>query len=128
MEYNDVKGATKCKTCPLGSIPVQHHKCIECNPGFYGTAEGECKSCMINGPTSYSEKGASVCKTCPLGMYSRNQQSCERCWAGSRGTSRGCVSCRDDGPRHFNDVEGATTCKVCPENMRLDYNRKLCMV
>ena len=49
MEYNDVKGATKCKTCPLGTIPspVHHHKCIECNPGFYGTALGKCKSCMI---------------------------------------------------------------------------------
>ena len=48
MEYGDKEGATSCKNCPLGQIPLRKlsHKigCAPCSKGTFGKSDGKCYS------------------------------------------------------------------------------------
>ena len=101
MSYSDIKGASLCKTCPLGSYPfesTQPFMCAKCSLGLYGKSDGKCYKC--DGPMSYSdEQGLGSCKTCRVGsqVFRRpgltEQVSCIYCFAfpGTVGTTRGCL-------------------------------------
>merc|ERR1739848_472134 len=123
-EYNDEEGATSCKKCDAGTVPIEcyasrgHCKCRKCPKGKYGTDQGTCKYC--DGPMDYNDKeGAKSCKKCALGTIpircyaSSYHCGCAKCSKGKFGTESGmCKLC--DGAMSYNDAEGAPSCKTCP--------------
>ena len=133
MNYGDTEGATSCKNCIVGTIPVRSFyqrniRCAKCPVGTIGKSDGECHTC--NGVMEYGDtEGATSCKTCKIGTvpdhnyYQRNYR-CVHCRIGTIGKDDGkCHWC--DGPMEFSDVSGATSCKRCPMGSipRKDYNR-----
>ncbi|XP_066925087.1 proprotein convertase subtilisin/kexin type 5-like [Clytia hemisphaerica] len=117
-EYQDEKGKTSCKKCPLGSVSKTYYgyntSCAQCRAGTY-EIEGKCKHC--NGVMEYqNEEGKSSCKKCPLGSipytnYGYNT-SCAQCRKGTFGKDDGkCYPC--DGVREYQDKEGKFSCKKC---------------
>jgi len=122
MQYSGVKGATSCKTCPLGSIPINSKRCDICREGTFGKNDGICHLC--NGTMQYSDiTGATSCKTCSLGSYptidyifnpgGKYYNKCVKCGIGTYGENDGiCYKCK--GTMQYSDVKGATSCKTCP--------------
>jgi hypothetical protein len=122
MEYGSTSGLTKCKTCPLGTVPksdYRHYKigCSHCRKGTIGKSDGKCHKCneaMEYGSTS----GATKCKTCPLGTVPKKDYwgyyiGCSHCRKGTIGKSDGkCHKC--DGVMEYGFTSGATKCKTCP--------------
>ena len=122
MSYSDIKGASLCKTCPLGSYPfesTQPFMCAKCSLGWYGKSDGKCYKC--DGPMSYSdEQGLGSCKTCRVGsqVFRRpgltEQVSCIYCFAfpGTVGTTRGCL--RPDQVVMTSTTSTTTTATTAP--------------
>uniref|UniRef100_A0A7M6DP95 Uncharacterized protein n=1 Tax=Clytia hemisphaerica TaxID=252671 RepID=A0A7M6DP95_9CNID len=133
MEYGDTVGATSCKTCQVGTVPVHNsyqrrYKCVNCRVGTIGKSDGQCHRC--DGVMEYGDTvGATSCKSCPLGTvprldYYRYQYGCKSCRVGTIGKSDGkCHRC--NGPMEYGDSYGATSCKNCPLGSipKVDYSR-----
>ena len=97
MKYGDKEGATSCKNCSLGQIPLKHNGyyyigCAPCRKGTIGKSDGKCHYC--GGAMEYGDKeGATSCKICPLGQIPSWKYShkigCAPCSKGTFGKSDG---------------------------------------
>ena len=67
-QYNDINGASSCKSSPPGSKPTSDHTGIEACPlGTFSDDGVSCKECTGNG--TYSDTtGAIYCKSAPAGF------------------------------------------------------------
>lgn len=121
MSYTDIYGATQCRTCHLGWVPVEdfaggHSRCKPCPAGTFGKVDGKCHSCSKS--IEYSQVlGATHCKKCHSGWFAvkdhkENHVDCKQCPSGTYGDSDGtCYPC--NGPMEYSDIKGAPKCKEC---------------
>ena len=98
-QTTNVKGASSCLECPIGS---------------YGIRPGECVACPIGNFSN--SKGAISCSTCKKGeKYINTKTNCISCGLGRRGTAKG--FCEDCPSGTYQNGRGQITCKLFCKKM-----------
>ena len=93
----DEKGQIECKTCPIGSFPVEKTACDSCDLGKYS----------LNG---------SSCEKCPKGYFRNDytKNDCDKCPSGTYQPEQGKLHCLDCPVGTFNNHDGRSECIDCP--------------
>ena len=115
-KYQDVAGASECKTCPSGKTTrsVGHSAASDCQSCIdLGKVTstiilgGVCTNCA---PGKYVD--VDVCTNCEPGRYRlASQTECEKCIAGK--FSDGSSPCADCPVGFYNTAEGLSQCEQC---------------